>query len=207
MKKFLYAVLIASGVFASGVAEAGFALTPESTDLNFNGAGAHVVDFLVVHNGSGASTLSGYTLRFGSPSNANLGVLPSGVTATGATQGLPIPSSLFSYDTPTNTAAAAGLGFGDADVGTGGTATLFSLNLNLGSAASYTIGVDFQNAQRGGLFATQIGNEFFNPDSPTTDFTFTLTNVSAVPEPTSILTAVSLGMAGMFYRRRRVKLK
>ncbi len=178
-------------------ASAAFLITADPADLQFNGAGNHIVDFLITHNGVGASSLSGYTIRFGSPANASLGVMPAGVTATGASQVLNVSGAggLFNYNTATNTVAVSNLTIGGpfADIGNGGNAVLFSLNLVLGSASSYTIGVDFQNAQRGGLLATEIGNEFFNPNSPTTDFSFTL---QSVPEPSSLLLVVSMSALG-----------
>ncbi len=192
-----------SCVLASGVAHANFLLSVDPADLQFNGAGAHSVDLRVTHSAPGASTISGYTIRFGSAANANLGVLPAGVTATSATIGLPLPATvLFNLNMATNTVAGSSLG-GDADVGNLATATLFTLNLNLGNATSYVIGVDFQNAQRGGLFATDISNEF-DPNSPTTDFTFTLQNTVAVPEPSSLSLLVgAIGIAAWNRRRRQ----
>jgi len=196
----LTTLLLLTGLFV-GSANAGFQLFIPAADLQFNGPGAHQVNVRVTHDGVGPSSLSGYTMRFGSPANAFLGVLPIGVTATSATEILPVSSqpALFSLDPLTNTVAASSLA-GDQDIGSGGSANLFRLNLNVGTASSYTIGVDFQNAQRGGLFATEIGNEFFPANSPTTDLTFTIT---AVPEPTSFwLTAATIGIASVFSRRR-----
>ena len=212
MKKmmFIFAVALAS-IAGSKSVHAEFALAADPADLTFNGAGMHTVDFLITHNGVGQTTLSGYTIRFGSPADASQGLLPAGVTAVSATEGLVLPGTLgstklFDFNSSTNTVGASSFA-GDATVPNGGTETLFSLDLNLGSDPSYTFGVDFQNAQRGGLFASQVGSEFFNPNSATTDFSFTLTNtLAAVPEPSSILTAATLGFAGVFYRRRRSKL-
>ena len=195
MKKLVWVLALVG--FIENQTSAAFLITVDPADLQFNGAGNHIVDFLITHNGSGASTLSGYTIRFGSPANASLGVMPTGVTATGATQVLNVSGAggLFNYNTATNTLAVSNLTINGpfADVGNGGNAILFSLNLVLGSASSYTIGVDFQNAQRGGLLATEIGNEFFNPNSPTTDFSFTL---QSVPEPSSLLLVVSISAMG-----------
>lgn len=204
MAKLLFssATLLVTLLF-TGFANAGFVTFIPLSDLQFNGPGAHQVNVRITHDGIGPSTLSGYTIRFGSPANASLGVLPPGVIATSAVELLPVSSqpALFSLDSLTNTVAATSL-VGNQDIGSGGSANLFRLNLDVGTASSYTIGVDFQNAQRGGLIATQIRSEFFPADSPTTDFTFTIT---AIPEPTSFaLIAVALGTASVFGRRRRM---
>lgn len=205
----LYCLAVLTIVFvcANNPVQAAFVLGPKSADLQFNGAGTHSVDFVITHNGVGASTLSGYTMRFGSTANASLGVLPSGVSATGATERLNVSgglNGLFNYNTLTNSLSASNFSVAGpfADLGSGGSATLFTLALNLGSASSYTIGVDFQNAQRGGLLGTEIGNEFFDPNSPTTDFSFTL--IQAVPEPTSLIMAATLLILGIIHNRRKL---
>jgi hypothetical protein len=201
MQKSIFSLaLILSAVFC-GVSQAGFLVFADPNDLLFNGPGAHAVDIQVRHDGTGLSTLSGYTIRFGSSANASLGVLPAGVSATSAVIGLALPATqLFGLDTSTNSVAGSSLG-GDANVGVGGTATLFTLNLNLGGAPTYTIGVDVQNAQRGGLFASEIASEF-NAASPTTDFSFSLA-LAAIPEPTSLSLLIgSMGIAVLSRRRR-----
>ncbi len=203
MRHFIWGLLLV--LAHSNVSSAAFALFVDPADLQFNGPGNHSIDFVISHNGVGASSLSGYTIRLGQPANANLGVLPSGVSVTAATQRLNVSGSgLFSYNQTNNTVAASNLAASGpfADIGNGGSANLFTLDLVLGAASSYTVGVDFQNAQRGGLFATDISAEFFNPNSPTTDFSFTL---QAVPEPSSITMCVlglSLG-SGRIIRRLR----
>ena len=204
MQKLSFAIALSIACIAADSVRANFILSVDPATLQFNGAGTKGVGIRARHDGTGPSTLSGYTIRFGSTANASQGVLPAGVTATGATIGLALPATqLFSFDPLTNTVAGSSLG-GDADVGNNGTATLFTLNLNLGAASSYTIGVDFQNAQRGGLFSTNIGNEFVATNSPTTDFTFTLTNAAAIPEPTSLALLVgSIGIASLSRRRRQ----
>jgi PEP-CTERM motif len=184
--------------FAYQSANAGFTLSIDPTDLNFV-PGNHAIDVLITHDGSGANTFSGYVMRFGNPANASLGADPAGVTPTGVS-----PSAI---STPTinltnNNVAYTNLST-NSTVPFGGTATLFSLNLNLGSAASYILGVDFRSAQRDGALGPNITSEFFSPNSATTDFTFTLNNLSAVPEPTSLLTGATLGFFGVMYRRRR----
>ncbi len=201
MRKLTSSIALTIVAIVSSVSNAGFIVFADPTDLTFNGSGAHAVDIRVRHDGTGLSTLSGYTIRFGSPANASAGVLPTGVTATSATIGLDLPApQLFSLDPATNTVAGTSLG-GNADVGNGATATLFTLNLNLGNASSYQIGVDIQNAQRGGLLSTEISSEF-NASSTTTDFSFTLA-VAAIPEPTSLSLLIgSIGIAALGRRRR-----
>ncbi len=195
-------------VFTARASIAGFALSIDPADLNFNGAGNYNVDLQIAYANPGANTISGYTIRLGSPADASQGVVPAGTTINSATEGLIVASpGLFNFNNLTNTVAASNLGIPGNTVVPGTATTLFSLNVALGNASSYTFGVDLQNAQRDGLFATQIAEEFYNPNNTMTDFTFTLTNVSAVPEPTSILTAASLGLGGMFYRRKRRPLK
>jgi hypothetical protein len=201
MKRFATLLCVVSLWFVNATANAGMILFIAPEDLQFSGPGAHQVDVRVQHDGTGASTLSGYTIRFGTAANASLGVLPAGVTAISATESLPVSSNgLFSLNASTTTVAASSL-IGDQNIGVGGIATLFTLNLNLGAGPTYTIGVDFQNAQRGGLFATQIGSEFFPTNSPTTDFSFTLT---AVPEPsTCVMLIGTAGVVGFIRRRRK----
>lgn len=189
-------------------ATAGFVLSVDPGTLQFDGPGTHTIGVLVTHDGSGATDLSGYTIRFGTPANASVGTEPLGVDFISATEVLDVSGGgLFSFNDVTNTVAASNLAFGPfSDVGLDGTATLFTLDMMLGAESSYEIGVDFQNAQRGGLFATQIGNEFFSPNSPTTDFAFVLTNnVSAIPEPSSIalLGLLSCGAAARLRNRSR----
>jgi len=181
--------------------ESAFMIGINPSSLTFAGPGAHSVGVTITHFGGGFSTLSGYTIRFGLPSDASSGVLPLGVTANSATEVLVLPApALFSLDPATNTVAGSSLA-GDFDIGVNGTATLFNLNLNLGNAASYTIGVDFQNAERGGLLAADISSEFTGQTSPTTDFTFTLT---AVPEPNSVLLfGAAIGIYGALRCRNR----
>jgi hypothetical protein len=202
MKALLFTTMFLSLCIAD-LARADFLVSVRPADLQFDGPGSHTINFQIAHNGAGPSTLSGYTMRIGSTANASQGMLPAGVTALSATEVLPVSTNnLFSLNSATNTIAASSLG-GDQNIGNAGTATLFSLNLNLGSAASYSIGVDFQNAQRGGLFATDISSEFFNPNSATTDFSFTLQNTAAIPEPSSIaLVLGSFGIALLRSRRR-----
>lgn len=206
----LYCAVVLTMIFVcvNNPVHSAFVLGPKSADLQFNGAGNHSVDFILTHNGVGASTLSGYTIRFGSTANASLGVLPSGVSATGATERLNVSgglNGLFNYNTLTNSLSASNFSVAGpfADLGSGGSATLFTLALTLGSASSYTIGVDFQNAQRGGLLGPEIGNEFFSPNSPTTDFSFTL--LQAVPEPSAMILIAALTAIGAFRNRRKLR--
>lgn len=209
MKKFTAALFLLFGLVASSDSLfGGLILSANPSTLNFNGAGPHLVELMIRHDGNGANTLSGYTIRFGSVANASLGVLPSGVTASAATtvEGLLVSSNgLFSLNPATNTVSASSL-VGNTTISTTDT-TLFRLGLTLGNAATYNIGVDFQNAQRGGLFATDISSEFFNPNSATTDFSFTLTNVTAVPEPSSMLLLAGAMTAGVICFRRDRKRK
>ncbi len=207
MKSFKCFLLLLTGLVATSESSmAGLILSANPATLNFNGAGPHIVELMIRHDGVGLNTLSGYTVRFGSVANASLGVLPTGVTATSATESLLVSSNgLFSLNTATNTVSASSL-VGNTTIPTTNTA-LFRLSVNVGNAATYDIGVDFQNAQRGGLFATDISGEFFNPNSPTTDFSFTLTNVTAVPEPSSLLLLSATIAAGAFYSRRRKQQK
>jgi hypothetical protein len=207
MKKLLAVVPLFLFVFATKLSFAGFALTVDPADLNFNGPGNYNVDFQIAYVPSGLNTLSGYTIRFGSPANASLGVLPAGVSVNSASEVLPVSSggALFNYNNLANSLAASNLGIPGNTAISATPTTLFTLNFALGNDASYNVGVDLDNAQRGGLFAEQIATEFFNPNN-LTDLSFTLNNLSAVPEPTSILTAASLGLGGMFYRRKRRKV-
>jgi hypothetical protein len=190
--------LLGTALFSTA-SHAGFIVFVDDADLIFDGPGPHAVPVRIRHNGTGPSTLSGYTIKFGSPANASLGVLPAGVTFDSATIGLDLLAPrLFNLDSASNSVAGTSLS-GDADVGIGGTQTLFTLNMTLGAASSYEIGVDVQNAQRGGLLSTEIASEF-NASSPTTDFSFTL----AIPEPTSLSLLIgSMGVA-VLSRRRRV---
>jgi PEP-CTERM motif len=186
--------------FVSQSVNAGFTLSIDPADLNFV-PGNHAVDVLITHDGVGPSTLSSYTMRFGNPANASLGADPAGVVVSGATPVLAVGTA--SFNAANNQVANTNLST-NATVPFGGSTTLFSLNLNLGSAASYILGVDFRNAQRDGALGPNITSEFFSPNSATTDFTFTLNNVSAVPEPSSLMTGVGLALIGVIrYRRRR----
>lgn len=202
MQKLAFSFALIVSALLGSVSYAGFLVFADPADLQITGPGPRAVDIQIRHNGSGLSTLSGYTIRFGSPANASLGVLPAGVTASSATAVLAFPSQLFNFSTDTNSVAHSGLGLADpvnVDIGNNGVATLFTMNFNLAGSGPYTIGVDVQNAQRGGLLATEIASEF-NASSPTTDFSFTL---SAIPEPTSLSLLVgSMGFA-MLSRRRR----
>ncbi len=204
MKKlgFVLALVVASSLVGPS-AKAAFVLSVDPADLTFAGPGTHEVDVLIRWDGVGNAGVSGYTIRFGNPANASLGEDPTGVSFDTATERTMISSNLlFNLNPATNSVAATSF-VGDTAIPT--TAQpLFSLGLTLGNAASYAIGVDFQNAQRGGLFAQDISSEFFNPNNPQTDFTFTLTQAVAVPEPSSMLALVGMMGCGAFraYRRR-----
>jgi hypothetical protein len=204
MKKLISKTLLSLTflLMISGEARAAFVLSIEPSSLEFNVPGLHSIDMMITHDGLGFSTLSGYIIRFGSPDDASLGELPLGVTAVSAVNGL-VQGELFNLNPTTNTVAASSLFAGNFDVGISQTARLFTLNLDLGDSPSYLIGVDFQSAQRGILGAEDISSEFFNPNSSTTDFTFQLTNVSAVPEPGSGILLASLSLSWLALRRKR----
>ncbi len=73
-----------------------------------------------------------------------------------------------------------------------------TLNLDTSSLAvgNYTISLDQLNANNPAPSQPAHNSIGFGA-------TFSITGLAAVPEPTSIVTAVALGFGGMFYRRRR----
>ncbi len=189
--------------------EAAFTLSIDPATLTFNGAGAHTVNVLITHDGTGESTFSGMSLKFGEVANASLGVLPVGATINGATRGSVFVGESFDFDVENNRVSMVTIAAANSDVGVSQTATLFSLQFTLADLPSFNIGVDFVGAQRNPALSglIEIGDEFFNPNSDTTDFQFTLTNSVAVPEPSSFLALAGLSVAGLYYRRRKPTCK
>jgi len=187
---------------SAGVVRGDFVLSVDPDTLAFNGPGLHSVNMMITHDGFGFSTLSGYTIRFGSPEDASLGELPMGVRAVAAVNGL-VQGELFDLNLTTNTVAASSLFAGNFEVGDSQTKRLFTLSFELGDAPSYVIGVDFQSAQRGLLGAEDISHEFGATNSPTTDFTFQLNNLSAIPEPGCGVFLISMLTTVCIRRRKR----
>lgn len=183
---------------------AAFTLSIDPTTLTFNGPGNHTINVLLTHDGTGLSTFSGMTLRFGGVADASLGVLPDGVVVNSATEGAVFLGESFDFDPATNTVAMASLVAANSDVGASQTVSLFTMELNLANKWSYDIGVDFQNAQRGNILTVieDISGEFFATNQ-NTDFQFTLTNAVAVPEPGSMLVLAAMGIGGVCYRKRK----
>ena len=206
MKKLLAMFcVLAIGLASANQANAAFVLSIDPATLTFNGAGVHTINMQITHIAdSGPSTISGYTMRFGSLADASQGVMPTGVVSLSATNTLGV-GELFSLDPTTNQVAAATFFGADTDIGNGQTQTLFSMDLQLDDLPSYVIGVDFRDANRGTVLTfVDASAEFFDPNSPTTDFSFTLTNsVTAIPEPGSFLALACLGAGGAWYRRRQ----
>jgi len=77
-------------------------------------------------------------------------------------------------------------------------------NLAPGVFGTFTFNVNGLNP---GFYGIVLSDAFTDgPNVVTTNGGFTITGVSGVPEPTSILTASSLGLGGVFFRRRRAKV-
>jgi len=196
---FLAAVSLTIITFPTKV-DAAFVLSIDPADLTFNGPGNHAIDIRIqfVDDGN-PNTLSGYTMRFGSSANASSSILPNGVVFISATEGLPVSGGQF-FSLTANSVAAANFTLPGNTIIPLTPTTLFTINATLGNAASYALGIDFQNAQRGGLLGTEVGGEFFNPNSPTTDLAFTLT---AVPEPSSFVIIACFTGIGVYRILRR----
>ncbi|MFK8114631.1 MAG: PEP-CTERM sorting domain-containing protein [Rubripirellula sp.] len=196
---------------SSNLASAGFVLSIAPSELSFSGPGVHSVDLTITHDGTGPSSLSGYTFQFSAPDAAGAASGADSDVISGAFEGLPIGSGAgaFNFNPTFNLVAASDFTtFTGADLAMGGTATLFTLQTVLGMQDSYAIGVDFQSIQRG--FPTVLNEvsfgEGFVPtvgpiDGVGFDTSFTL-NVSAVPEPSSI-GLLALGTTWCVCRRRR----
>jgi len=213
--KFKFAILFALVTFFTlgqvsfcQIAQADFILSIDPATLTFNGKGNHTVNVLITHDGTGFSTFSGMTLRFGEVADASLGVLPTGAKINSATKGAVFIGELFDLDPDNNEISMSTFFAANSDVGASQTVSLFTMEFNLKNKQSYDIGVDFRAAQRGNISSgiAEIGDEFFNPNSPTTDFQFTLTNAVAVPEPGSFLVLAAMGVGGAYYRNRKAIL-
>lgn len=186
LKVLLFAGLLGFLPLSNGYA--GFVLSVNPDDLTFSGPGAHSVDVVVTHDGSGLSTFSGYSIRFGP--------VPSGASLDGAVEVLVFDD--FTFDAPTKDVSGLNL-LTDADLGVSGSATLFTLQYTLGGDASYVMPFDFLGAIRGDFSSSvDISSEFTAPTS------FTLMTSTAVPEPGSFA-ALSLvaGLIGYRHRRKR----
>jgi hypothetical protein len=72
-----------------------------------------------------------------------------------------------------------------------------------GVFGTFSFNVDGLNPGFYGILLSDAASD--GPNVVTNSGGFTITG-TAVPEPTSILTAASLGMGGVFFRRRRVKV-
>lgn len=205
---FLVANVIGQAFFCQTSAAA-FTFSIDPATLVFNGNGNHTVNVLISHDGTGLSTFSGLTVRFGSAADASLSQLPTGAIINSVTRGAVFNGELFDFDVTNNDVAMSTLTAADSDVGASQTVTLFTMEFNLQNRQSYDIGVDFRGAQRGNLLPfgspslIDISDEFFNPNSPNTDFQFTLTNAVAVPEPGSLLVLAGMGAGGVYFRKRK----
>jgi hypothetical protein len=201
-------------VFADNHSQGGFVLSLDSADLEFSGVGPVVVPVLITHDGIGPSTLSGYSFQFEATDSDGNAALAADDIVTNAVEGLPIGAGLgsFQFVNAANTVQSSDFDdFDGVDLTDGGTGTLFSLELTVGSAAEYVVQVDFQNGQRGltainGEFSFGAGFDTANatPGGVGLDTTFTLTNVVAVPEPTTFGFAFFACTAFCTLRRRTV---
>jgi len=116
--------------------------------LTFNGAGAYAVNVLVTHDGTGESTFSGMSIKFGELANALLGVLSDGATINGATRGIAFVGEGFVFEAGNNLAWMLAFAAANSDVGVMQIAIFFSLRFSLAGQLHYDMGLDFIGTQR-----------------------------------------------------------
>jgi hypothetical protein len=146
------------------------------------------------------------------PGDASVIALLSTVTIDSGTPGLGVFTSPISYASNFNAANVNGSSSGVLDPIDARTAYV-SLDFTSPQAiptgspgvfGTFTFNVNGLIPGFYGIILSDAATD--GPNVVTTNGSFEITGVSAVPEPTSILTASSLGLGAVFFRRRRTKV-
>lgn len=182
MMSFRILAVLLTGLLC-GQAGAGFVISVDPADLVFTGPGLHEVDLTMSYDGSGADTFNGIQIDITDAANAPVvqGDVPTGFT------GVVVASNVNSGD---RFALGDLLNF---TVPAAPGELLTTLTFDVQDNQAFTIGLELQSLTRDSVMVD---------DPVTLPSSFTVSPVTAVPEPScAFLLAAAVGIGA--HRRRR----